>query len=76
LGGYQPGPEPREEPDVERAARVIGAAIECVVKWIDTSENYLATHDEGVIGAALQHNLSAVRTGRPRLALALLAPGL
>jgi myo-inositol catabolism protein IolS len=54
LGGYQLGPEPPEEPDVERAARVINTATECGVNWLDTSENYLATHNEEVIGAALQ----------------------
>lgn len=40
LGGYQLGPEPGEDPDVERAARVIESAIECGVNWLDTSENY------------------------------------
>src|SRR4051794_14577481 len=54
LGGYELGPEPDEEPDVQRAAGVIGAAIECGVNWLDTSENYLATHNEEVIGEALQ----------------------
>src|SRR5690349_12673522 len=54
LGGYELGPEPDEEPDSERAARVIGAAIDGGVNWLDTSENYLATHNEEVIGAALQ----------------------
>ena len=54
LGGYELGPEPDEEPDAQRAAGVIGAAIECGVNWLDTSENYLATHNEEVIGEALQ----------------------
>lgn len=53
LGGYELGPEPDEEPDVANAARVIAAAIECGVNWLDTSENYLATRNEEVIGAAL-----------------------
>lgn len=54
LGGYELGPEPDEAPDVERAAHVISAAIDCGVNWLDTSENYLATRNEEVIGAALQ----------------------
>jgi myo-inositol catabolism protein IolS len=53
LGGYELGPEPHEEPDVARAARVIAAAMEGGVNWLDTSENYLATHNEEVIGGAL-----------------------
>ena len=53
LGGYELGPEPDEEPDVANAVRVIAAAIDSGVNWLDTSENYLATHNEEVIGAAL-----------------------
>jgi myo-inositol catabolism protein IolS len=53
LGGYELGPEPGEEPDVDRAARVIATAIESGVNWLDTSENYLETRNEAVIGAAL-----------------------
>ena len=54
LGGYELGPEPDEEPDPERAARVIRTAMDGGVNWLDTSENYLATRNEEVIGAALQ----------------------
>src|SRR5947209_8698350 len=54
LGGYELGPEPDEEPDAQRAAGVIGTAIEGGVNWLDTSENYLATHNEEVIGEALE----------------------
>lgn len=54
LGGYELGPEPGEERDPDRAARVIGVAAECGVNWLDTSENYLGTRNEEVIGAALQ----------------------
>jgi aryl-alcohol dehydrogenase-like predicted oxidoreductase len=54
LGGYELGPEPAEEPDAGRAARVIGTARDHGVNWLDTSENYLATHNEEVIGEALQ----------------------
>lgn len=53
LGGYELGPEPDEEPDIPNAVRVIRAAIDCGVNWLDTSENYLATHNEALIGAAL-----------------------
>ena len=54
LGGYELGPEPGERPDVDRAVRVIEAAIACGVNWLDTSENYLATGNESVIGSALE----------------------
>lgn len=53
LGGYELGPEPGEEPDVDRAARVIETAIDAGVNWLDTSENYLETRNEAVIGTAL-----------------------
>jgi myo-inositol catabolism protein IolS len=53
LGGYELGPEPGEERDVARAVRVIDTAIESGVNWLDTSENYLETRNEEVIGAAL-----------------------
>jgi aryl-alcohol dehydrogenase-like predicted oxidoreductase len=54
LGGYQLGPEPDDAPDVDRAVRVIESAIACGVNWLDTSENYLATRNESVIGRALE----------------------
>ena len=69
LGGYELGPEPDEKPGAERAARVIGAAIEGGVNWLDTSENYLATHNEEVIGEALQ------LVGREFLVASKVAPG-
>jgi myo-inositol catabolism protein IolS len=53
LGGYELGPEPGEEPEVDRAVRVIKTAIACGVNWLDTSENYLETRNESVIGPAL-----------------------
>jgi len=53
LGGYQLGPEPDEAPDVDRAVQVIESAISSGVNWLDTSENYLATRNESVIGCAL-----------------------
>ena len=40
LGGFELGPEPGEEPDVDRAANVIEVAIDAGVNWLDTSENY------------------------------------
>jgi aryl-alcohol dehydrogenase-like predicted oxidoreductase len=69
LGGYELGPEPDETADVGRAARVIGAAIECGVNWVDTSENYLATDNEELIGAAL------ARVGDDFLVASKVAPG-
>jgi len=53
LGGYELGPGPDETPDIDRASRVIGTAIECGVNWLDTSENYLETRNEQLIGPAL-----------------------
>jgi aryl-alcohol dehydrogenase-like predicted oxidoreductase len=53
LGGYELGPEPGEEPDVDRAERVIRTAIANRLNWLDTSENYLETRNESVIGPAL-----------------------
>jgi aryl-alcohol dehydrogenase-like predicted oxidoreductase len=53
LGGYELGPEPGEEPDVDRAERAIKTAIAYGVNWLDTSENYLETRNESVIGPAL-----------------------
>jgi aryl-alcohol dehydrogenase-like predicted oxidoreductase len=69
LGGYELGPEPDEDPDVDRAARVIEAAIDSGVNWLDTSENYLATRNETVIGAALG------RLGGDFLLASKVAPG-
>lgn len=53
LGGVELGPEDGEAPDVKRAAFVIGAAAEHGINWLDTSENYHATRNEAIIGAAL-----------------------
>ena len=53
LGGFELGPEPGAEPDVERGVGVIGAALAAGVNWLDTSENYLNTNNESLIGAAL-----------------------
>ena len=62
LGGYELGPEPGDAPDVERAVRVIESAIANGVNWLDTSENYLATNNESVIGQALDRP-DAIRRG-------------
>jgi aryl-alcohol dehydrogenase-like predicted oxidoreductase len=69
LGGYELGPEPDEEPDVDRAARVIETAIDSGVNWLDTSENYLETRNETVIGAGLG------RMGGEFLVASKVAPG-
>ncbi len=53
LGGYELGPEPGEDPDVDRAETVIRIALEAGVDWLDTSENYLDTNNEALIGRAL-----------------------
>jgi aryl-alcohol dehydrogenase-like predicted oxidoreductase len=52
LGGFEFGPEPGEEPDVDRAVRVIETSIDAGINWLDTSENYLDTGNESLIGAA------------------------
>jgi aryl-alcohol dehydrogenase-like predicted oxidoreductase len=54
LGGYELGPEPDQAADVGRAVEVIEATREAGITWIDTSENYLATHNEILIGEALR----------------------
>jgi aryl-alcohol dehydrogenase-like predicted oxidoreductase len=53
LGGFELGPEDGQEPDMERATRVVGMAIDAGINWIDTSENYNDTRNESLIGAAL-----------------------
>lgn len=52
LGGYELGPEPDEQPDIDRAVRVITASHGVGVNWVDTSENYLATNNESLLGDA------------------------
>jgi aryl-alcohol dehydrogenase-like predicted oxidoreductase len=53
LGGVELGPFAGEEPAVSRAVTVIEAALASGVNWLDTSENYLHTQNESLIGAAL-----------------------
>lgn len=54
LGGFELGPEDGQTPDVESAARVIEASVDAGIDWLDTSENYLDTRNESLIGAALE----------------------
>jgi len=54
LGGFELGPETGKDPDVARAAEVIQVARDAGVDWLDTSENYMDTRNESLIGAALQ----------------------
>src|SRR2546421_11563031 len=60
LGGIELGPEPGEVPDVDRAVQVIESAIACGVNWLDTSEDYLGTRNESLIGEALQRGEGGV----------------
>ena len=53
LGGVEFGPEGDDEPDLAQTARVIAAAADHGINWLDTSENYYDTRNEAVIGAAL-----------------------
>src|SRR5438874_1204234 len=54
LGGLEFGPLEGEEPDVERAVGVVRACLEAGINWLDTSENYLRTRNEDLIGEALK----------------------
>ena len=54
LGGFELGPEPGDEPDLDGAVRVLEIAQTEGINWIDTSENYLETRNEALIGAALE----------------------
>ena len=69
LGAYELGPEPGETPDVDRAIRVIELAQAAGINWLDTSENYLQTRNEAVIGPALE------RIGDDFLIASKVAPG-
>jgi aryl-alcohol dehydrogenase-like predicted oxidoreductase len=53
LGGFELGPEEGEPPDLPRAERVIAAARDAGINWIDTAERYHDTLNEALIGAAL-----------------------
>ena len=51
LGGFELGPEEGEQPDLPRAERVIAAAQDAGINWIDTAERYHETQNETLIGA-------------------------
>lgn len=53
FGGFELGPEANEDPDVDRAVRIIGTAVGAGMNWIDTSEVYHDSGNESVIGSAL-----------------------
>jgi aryl-alcohol dehydrogenase-like predicted oxidoreductase len=53
IGGFELGPDPADQPDVDNAVAVIQAAHDEGVTWLDTSENYLHTANESLIGEAL-----------------------
>ena len=54
LGGFEMGPEEGAEPDLDRAAAVLGASLAVGLNWLDTSENYCETRNELLIGEALR----------------------
>ena len=54
LGGFELGPDLGDEPDADRAVAVIEASLEAGINWVDTSENYLASRNELLIGDALR----------------------
>jgi aryl-alcohol dehydrogenase-like predicted oxidoreductase len=47
------GPEEGESADVDRAVRVLAAAADAGINWIDTAEDYYETRNETLIGEAL-----------------------
>lgn len=53
VGGYELGPEDGADPDVDNCVAVLRAALDLGVNWLDTSENYLGTRNEALIGKAL-----------------------
>ena len=69
LGGLELGPEPGASPDLARAVAVLGVALDAGINWLDTSENYLDTANESLIGAAL------ARLGEEMLVATKVAPG-
>ena len=69
LGGFEVGPQSGEDPDVDRAVAVIEAALAAGMNWLDTSENYLETRNESLIGEALE------RIGDDVIVASKVAPG-
>lgn len=53
LGGFELGPDDEAAPDIDRAVALVNAAIDAGINWIDTSENYLETRNESLIGETL-----------------------
>lgn len=53
LGGFELGPEDGAQPDPARAKKVIAAALDAGVTWVDTSEAYHQSRNELLIGEAL-----------------------
>lgn len=46
--------DPRgEAPDVGRAVRILAAAADAGINWIDTAQDYYENRNEAVIGEAL-----------------------
>jgi aryl-alcohol dehydrogenase-like predicted oxidoreductase len=68
LGGFELGPDALDSPDIDRAVAVIEASVDAGVNWLDTSENYLETRNESLIGAALR------RVGSPFAISSKVAP--
>jgi aryl-alcohol dehydrogenase-like predicted oxidoreductase len=54
LGGAWLGHDPTDSDVVSHAAAVLDSAAAAGTNWVDTSENYFDTGNEGVIGAALR----------------------
>ena len=54
LGAFELGYEEGEQPDVDRARKVLQACLDESVGWLDTSENYLETRNESLVGTALR----------------------
>ena len=54
LGAFELGYEEGEQPDVDRARTVLQACLDEGVGWLDTSENYLETRNESLVGMALR----------------------
>ncbi len=69
LGGFEVGPQSGEDPDVDRAVAVIETALTAGMNWLDTSENYLETRNESLIGEALE------RIGNDVIVASKVAPG-
>jgi aryl-alcohol dehydrogenase-like predicted oxidoreductase len=54
LGGYELGPEAGEKLDLARAVRVLEAALDAGLTWVDTSEAYHDCKNEQLIGDAFR----------------------